>query len=202
MKRNAFGQLVPANPRLRFFAPAEGEGGGGDEFKAPASQEDLDKIVNDRLARERKKFEGYEDYKSKAEKWEAHEAEKNKPKPEDKPKDEPKGVSEGDVDERIKSALAAKDKELAIERVSDQLDKALESRSVSASKLFNLDRATFVNEDGKTVNSDAIKEWVEKNSSEVAGPSPRRLRGQGERSETQAVDNGRAAYERRHKKNT
>ena len=31
------------------------------------SQEDVDRIVADRLARERKKFEGYEDYKAKAE---------------------------------------------------------------------------------------------------------------------------------------
>ena len=34
------------------------------------TQEDVDKIVSDRLARERAKFEGYEDYKSRAEKAE------------------------------------------------------------------------------------------------------------------------------------
>lgn len=32
------------------------------------TQEDVDKIVSDRLTRERAKFEGYEDYKSRAEK--------------------------------------------------------------------------------------------------------------------------------------
>lgn len=179
MKRNAFGQLVPANPRLRFFAPVEGEGGGGDggEFKAPESQEALDKLINGAVARTHKQ---YEPLKEKASKWDAHEADSQKPKIEVKPEDAPKGVSEGDVDKRIQDALAAKDKELAVERVSDRLDKALEGRSFSASKLFSLDRSEFVKEDGKTVDADAIKEWVEKNSTEVAAPS-RRLRGQGER---------------------
>lgn len=35
------------------------------------SQEDVDRIVNDRLARERKKFEGFDDIKAKAEKFDA-----------------------------------------------------------------------------------------------------------------------------------
>lgn len=42
------------------------------EHQAPDqtfSQEDVDRIVNDRLARERKKFEGYDDFKAKAEKF-------------------------------------------------------------------------------------------------------------------------------------
>lgn len=38
-------------------------------FKAPASQEDLDRIVEQRLARERAKFADYEDLKSKAAKF-------------------------------------------------------------------------------------------------------------------------------------
>lgn len=176
MKRNAFGQLVPANPYLRFFAPVEGEGGGGDEFKAPDSQEALDKLINGAVARTHKQ---YEPIKEKATKWDTHEAESQKPAP--KGDYTPAGVSEGDVDQRIKSALAEQAKELAIERVSDRLDKALEGRSFSASKLFGLDRSQFVKEDGKTVDADALTEWVEKNSTEIAGPAPRRLRGQGER---------------------
>lgn len=39
------------------------------EWKAPASQEELDRIINDRLARERKKYEGHSDYKAKAEQF-------------------------------------------------------------------------------------------------------------------------------------
>lgn len=202
MKRNAFGQLVPVNPRLRFFAPAEGEGGGeGSEFKAPESQEALDKLINAAVARTHKQ---YEPLKEKATKWDDHEANsgKNDKKPAEKTDDRPAGVSEDDVDKRIQEALAAKDKELAVERVSDRLDKALEGRAFSASKLFSLDRSQFVKEDGKTVDADAIKEWVEKNSTELAAPN-RRLRAQGERDSNVtggSVQSGRDLYVSTHKK--
>lgn len=184
MKRNAFGQLVPATPRLRFFAPVDepGTGGDGKEFKAPESQEELDKLINAAVGRTHKQYEGL---KEKATKWDAHEAAANKPKPDEKPKDKtddaPTGVSSDDVQKQISDALAAERKELALERVSDRLDKALENRAVSASKLFSLDREQFISDDGKTVNEDALKDWVEKNSTQNTGPSPRRLRGQGER---------------------
>lgn len=184
MKRNAFGQLVPANPLLQFLTPADDTGNGADakEFKAPESQEDLDRLINAAVGRTHKQYEGL---KEKASKWDAHEAAASNPKPEAKPGDKsnesPAGVSTDDVDKRINDALAAERKELALERVSDRLDKALENRSVSASKLFALDRDQFISGDGKSVDEDALKEWVEKNSTENAGPSPRRLRGQGER---------------------
>lgn len=183
MKRNAFGQLVPANPRLRFFAPTDDTGTGGDsEFKAPESQEELNKLINGAVARTHKQ---YEPLKEKASKWDAHEAETIKPKPDEKPNDktneQSSGVSTDDVTKQINAALAAERKELALERVSDRLDKALEGRNVSASKLFALDREQFIKDDGKNVDQDALKTWVEENSTEVAGPSPRRLRGQGER---------------------
>lgn len=182
MKRNAFGQLVPANPRLRFFAPTDDTGTGGDsEFKAPESQEELNKLINGAVARTHKQ---YESLKEKASKWDAHEAESNKPKPvepTDKSSDKPSSLSTDDVQKQINDALAAERKELALERVSDRLDKALEGRNVSASKLFALDREQFIKDDGKNVDHDALKTWVEENSTEVAGPAPRRLRGQGER---------------------
>lgn len=182
MKRNAFGQLVPANPRLRFFAPTDDTGTGGDsEFKAPESQEELNKLINGAVARTHKQ---YEPLKEKASKWDAHEAESNKPEPvepTDKSSDKPSSLSTDDVQKQINDALAAERKELALERVSDRLDKALEGRNVSASKLFALDREQFIKDDGKNVDHDALKKWVEENSTEVAGPAPRRLRGQGER---------------------
>lgn len=43
-----------------------GDQGQQQEHADTFSQEDVDRIVADRLARERKKFEGYEDYKAKA----------------------------------------------------------------------------------------------------------------------------------------
>ena len=55
---------------------SDGAGGGGgagsgkapdaDTYKAPASQADLDRIIADRLARERSKFSDYDDLKRKA----------------------------------------------------------------------------------------------------------------------------------------
>lgn len=182
-KRNAFGQIV-LHPYIRFFTDDNGGGGGGaggNEFTPPATQEDLDKIINGAVARTHKQYEGHDDLKAKAARWEEHEAAeaaKNKPKTDETPS----GVSEEDVDKRINDALAAKDLELAIERVSDRLDKALDGRVFSASKLFSLDRKQFVKEDGKTVDADAISEWVEKNSTESEAPKSRnRIRGQGER---------------------
>lgn len=40
-------------------------------YTPPATQADLDRIVGERLARERAKFAGYDDYKAKAEKYDA-----------------------------------------------------------------------------------------------------------------------------------
>ena len=52
-----------------------GDGGGdddkgkGDDYTAPATQADLDRIISDRLQRERAKFSDYGDLKAKAEKF-------------------------------------------------------------------------------------------------------------------------------------
>lgn len=216
MKRNAFGQLgtAPAapyhRPFLRYFAPVDGEGGGGGdgkEFKAPASQEELDRIVTDRVSRaerkardeERAKFADYEEVKADAEKFRAA----NAAKPDPKPGDKPAGVTETDVDKRINDALAAERLELALERVADRLDKALEGRTYSASKLFGLDRKQFVAQDGKSVDEKAITEWVKDNSTEIEKSDPKRkpIPGQGERGETTpGIESGKAAYEKRHPK--
>lgn len=181
MKRNAFGQIISLPPFLRFADEDGGNGGGGKTFTPPANQEDLDKIVNSRLERERKKYEGFDDYKAKAEQFDALNA--AKPKDEPKPKDDegkPSGVSADDVQKRIDDALAAERKELALERVTDQLEKALDGRTYAASKLFALDRSQFIGADGKTVDTAKLQKWVDDNSEEGAAPS-RRLRAQGTR---------------------
>lgn len=200
MKRNAFGQLFgAAHPGLLL----SGDGGdGGGEFKAPQSQEELDKILNAAVARTHKQ---YEPLKEKATKWDEHEAEANKPKP--KPKDTPKpkddesaasGVSEDDVDERINTALAARDLELGLERVNDHLDKALEGRTFAASTVLGLDRKQFV-KDGKFADTEAIKDWVKENSKEIEQPEQRRrqIPGQGDRDSSAtggSVQSGRDIY--------
>lgn len=204
MKRNAFGQLV-SSPMIRMFADQVEGGGSGDDgdkggkdFTPPASQEELDRIINKAVGRTHKQYEAV---KEKAEKWDAFDASRTAG---DKGGEQTSGVSESDVDKRISDALAAKDKELALERVSDRLDKALEGRTVSASKLFALDRSQFV-KDGKTVDADALSDWVEKNSTAVEVSPNRRLRAQGERGSDVnggSAQAGRDLYASTHKKSS
>ncbi len=174
MKRNAFGQLI-LPPYIRMAD--DGGTGGGKEFTPPSNQEELDKLINGAVARTHKQYEGLKD---KAEQWDALQSKPNQEKPKDDDKDKPSGVSGDDVKKQINDALAAERKELALERISDRLDKALEGRTFSASKLFALDRSQFVKEDGKTVDDDAIKTWVEQNSAEMK-TTQRRVPGQGDR---------------------
>lgn len=193
MKRNAFGQLgigfAPAfhRPFLRYFAPDAGEGqggsgsgdgagdggsGGGDGGDADRrfTQEDVDRIVADRLARaSRPKNDGQPKPKDDA-----------RPNGGSQEAEKPAGVSADDVQQRINDALAAERKELALERVTDQLEKALDGRNYPASKLFALDRSQFIGEDGKSVDTAKLQKWVDDNSEEGTAPS-RRLRAQGTR---------------------
>lgn len=215
MRRNAFGQLI-TSPYLRHFdGDGGGAGGGGNEggYKAPESQEALDKLIEDRVARAKKPFEGFEDFKSKAEKWDAYEAEQNKGKNGSASKagnggaaTETETLSGDDVEKLVTERIAAreqeKDLELAVERVNDALDKALEGRTVSPSKLFALDRKTLV-KDGKSVDQAALKDWVEKNTTEGPKVPGRRIPGQGERSSASTgggVQSGRDLFEQTHKK--
>lgn len=216
MKRNAFGQLgcsfAPTyhRPFLRYFDGENGAGGGGgngggsnggSEFTPIATQEDLNRIIAERIARADRTAR--EDERRKI-------ADAAKPDPKDeaaaKPEEKPQGVSETDVDKRITDALAAERLELALERVNDGLDKALDGRAYSASKLFTLDRKQFVKEDGKTVDQDALAQWVKDNSTEIETPTPGRrpIPGQGTR-DTNAtggsVQAGRDLYDEKHSKN-
>ena len=207
MKRNAFGQLgigfTPAfhRPFLRYFAPVDGGGqggsgsgdgdggeGGGDGGDADRrfTQEDVDRIVADRLARaSRPRNDG-------------------QPKPKDDARsggatpdgEQPAGLSAEDVQKRIDDALAGKDRELALERVTDQLEKALDGRTYAASKLFALDRSQFIAADGKSVDAEKLQKWIDDNSEEGAAPS-RRLRAQGKRDANAtggSVSSGRDMY--------
>lgn len=47
------------------------------EFKAPSSQEELDRIIGERVARERKKYEGFDELKAKAEQFDSVLSEKS-----------------------------------------------------------------------------------------------------------------------------
>lgn len=61
-------------PDPQVDPPEPPEGDGPDQFTAITSQDDLDRIIGDRLKRERGKYADYDDLKAKAEKFDAAEA--------------------------------------------------------------------------------------------------------------------------------
>lgn len=60
---------------IRFMVPPVDDPAGGDGgnsgYTPPATQDELDRIITDRLTRERAKFEGFEDFKAKAAQFDA-----------------------------------------------------------------------------------------------------------------------------------
>ncbi|RCL91803.1 MAG: hypothetical protein DBW62_00675 [Microbacterium sp.] len=170
MKRNAFGQLIPASPFLRFTGTGGDGGGGGSEYTPPATQEDLDKIIQDRVSRaerqaradERSKFPDYDSHKEKASKWDAHEANGRT--------DEEKAEGRvAELEQRIEQLTTRADKaesDLLNERAQTAFKSALNGRVLDADAAFGLDRSQFI-KDGK-VDTDAIDAWVTANSTEAA----------------------------------
>lgn len=173
-QRSPFGPAAPTRLELMGirFADLGGDGGGagGDDDKGGGGNDDdkgdkkhtdadVERIVQQRLERDRRERQP----KPKDE---------PKPKPKDAEKnddDAPKGLTQEDVDKKIQEALDKQAAKIAVERAGDALDAALEGRTFSASLVRSLDVAQFV-KDGKT-DAAAIKDWVEKNSK--PGPTPR-----------------------------
>lgn len=60
---------APAAPAETQPKPGENQGGQSGTYTPPASQADLDRIIADRLSRERAKFADYDDLKTKASKF-------------------------------------------------------------------------------------------------------------------------------------
>lgn len=198
MYRNAFGQLM--SPYLRF-ADGDGGSGGGKEFTPPATQEDLDKLINGAVARTHKQYEGHEDLKAKAQKWEAHEA-ANASK--DKPEGKPEALGDADVQKRIDEALSAERVRSGSKLVSIALEKALEGRDYAPSKLLGFERSKYVTSDGD-VDTAKLNDWVKANTTE-ATVQRRRDPSQGARdarTDGGSVQSGRELFEaRRGKKST
>ena len=184
MKRNAFGQLIPLTlANIRTIVDGDGgEGGGGDDggkggaggssYTPPATQEEFDRIIAGRVARADRAAREDERQKLAA-------GGKNDDKGDDKGGKNDAGLSAEDVAQQIADARAADRRELALERIADRLDKALDGRTYSASKLFALDRSQFIAEDGKSVDGAALQKWVDENT--TAAVPNRRLAAQGGR---------------------
>jgi hypothetical protein len=197
---------------IRFLVPADDDGagkGGGDgkDGEKTLSQAEADQIVADRLARERKKFDGFDDFKAKAEKWEAHEAEQakknGKSSDDGKGGDKPAGPSDEDVQKRIDEALAAERVRSGSKLVSIALDKALDDgRQASASKILAFKPQDYVTPEGD-VDQQMLDDWVKENTTESQEPKKRRDPSQGRRDSSAnggSVQSGRDAYAERHKK--
>lgn len=188
---------------IRFMVPPDAGDGG---FTPPASQEELDKLINGATAKVHKRYEGFDEFKSKAEKAAELEAEVARLKDAKPAKDDdaPPALKPEDVDKRINEAIEKTRTEeraaLALDRATDALDKALTGRTFEASKLLTLDRTQFV-KDG-AVDADAIKTWVESNS--AVGPKQRVFdAGQGRRDSTSgggSVQGGKDLFDSRHPK--
>lgn len=120
------------------------------EFKAPASQEELDRIIEGRLAREREKYKGFEDLKAKASKWDEYES-SNKT-PDEKALEDAKTEAEKSVTARFHARLVS-----------------TETKAIAAALGFNdpadalavIDRENLPIKDDEP-DSDAIKKLVEK----------------------------------------
>lgn len=75
-------RLLPT--RIVFTDAGDGGGGDGDgsgdgagdgkQYTPPATQADLDRIISQAVARTHKQYEGHDDLKAKASKWDEHEA--------------------------------------------------------------------------------------------------------------------------------
>lgn len=115
-----FDPIKLRHPLIRFADGDGGEGGGGEQtpsgqengggdggaqYTPPATQADLDRIVEARLARERDKYKGYDDYKSKAAKWDQLEDEKKTPS--EKAIEEARAQATGETSVKFERRIAA-----------------------------------------------------------------------------------------------
>lgn len=169
-----------------------GDKGGGDggesSYKAPATQADLDRIVEERLARERKKFEGHDDFKAKAAKWD--ELEDGKKTPDQKAIDEARDTAAKETASRYERRIAGSEIK-AIASTLGFLDPA-DALTVLPEQLPMKDDELDV---------DALKKLVEKLASDKPylvkeqsrAPRQRQKAAEGEKQDDGSAGKGKAA---------
>lgn len=172
---------------IRFATDPGGDNGAGSGgFTPPASQEEVDRIVEGRLAREREKFKDYDQLK-------AHSEELTRLR---------SALGDGDLDAALEAAREEGRGEirtvLTEDRVNHALTTALAGRTVDPSVLLGgFDKSQFIKDDG--ADAAAIKAWVDANSSVAGGneppkPGPNPAQ-QGDSQTTTEVDANAAAAE-------
>ncbi|MEO5920619.1 MAG: hypothetical protein ABIQ01_05690 [Pseudolysinimonas sp.] len=206
--------LIPSKPRLRFVDGAgdgaagsgdDDKGGDGDDDKGkdgakndagdkskstlPTTQDELDRIVGERLAREREKFKDHDQLKKDSEEL-------------TKLREKTKTDDERAIDTAREEGRTEVRAVLAQERVKVALERELSGRIPDAGALLDLDRTQFVS--GEGANVDAIKVWVLANSTEAPKDTGKQKdAGQGRRDGSAgggSVQAGREAYEQLHSK--
>jgi hypothetical protein len=191
--------LLPNHPRLRFVegAPDGGTDGGDDkgakpdadkgkkEFEPITSQDDLDRVIGQRVAREREKTKDYDELKKAADELKEL-------------KEKQKTADEKALDAAREEGRSQVRGELHQERALTALDKALAGRALNThSALIGLDPKQFLNSEGR-VDDEAIKNWVAANTTE-AKKLQEKDDAQGKRGEsTGSVQGGRDLYAERH----
>lgn len=137
----------------------QGVGGGDSGYTPPATQADLDRIIGERLGRERSKFADYDDLKSKAEQFQAIE---------DEQKTEYQRLQESLEAERNRAAeleqsLAAKDQAIAEREFSFTKSEIAREKGVPVENLTGTTREEL------EASAEALVKWREENT-----PKPKR----------------------------
>lgn len=196
--------LLPIHPRTHLRAlgfttrgpvwPALGgaEEDGGTEWTAPASQADLDRIIQDRLGRERAKFADYDTLKAKADKHDEMELELSDTatKAAAKAREEALAESKAESTPRVVRAEFKAAAKGVLEK--DQLDALLE----------DLDLSKYADKNGEPDEERIAKKiaaFAPKGGGDGGQQQQRRDLGQGQHQKVDAKpgDGGRAAAARR-----
>lgn len=103
------------------------ENQGAAEFKAPASQEELDRIIGSRLDRERQKFADYDDLKAKASKYdEAENAAKSELEREREARTKAEAERDNARNESLRARVAA-EKGVPVDSIHGATEEALKA---------------------------------------------------------------------------
>lgn len=220
---NAFGQRVLLMPRLRFNQTTDNGagGGGGDNNQQQQENKSGDQQQNNAADRGYPANTPVKDMTPEQQiAYHSYHARKHEDRVKQFGDRTPEQIRqmESELAELRTKSLSAEEQQiekakeegraevrsiLAIERVTNSLERALTGRIPDASALLALDRSKFV--DGDKANDAAIKEWVEANSTE--GTTGRKTvdLGQGKRGNATAekgVDAGRSLFESTRSKKT
>jgi len=171
--------------------PGGAGAGGGSEYTPPATQEELDRIIGDRLGRERDKFKDYDALKDKASKYDAAQA--------------AGGAGSGQNDDVTQRLSQFEERVTAAERTANETQTELETTRVELVRSqVALDKG--IAKDDLILLTATTKEDLEKQADRIvklnagSGKIPGQGAGGGSGSGTVAA--GRELFDNKHKKTT